>query len=673
VKAIALVIPVAVTAAFAVHSGAACAGEPPAPPAPPVGEVKDLFSNMSRGDKNAWGRLFTAAPPEREKWLSEKARSFGCTQESKGGTYVWRGRDGDVRLMLVHVPDPREFDVVAGIYDDIAKHKPPLTFAIVNQRPDGGGEWDLFRLTPSRYMGHLNRISVKRAAPAATAPPAPAEKREPKRPVREDIRRMFSHMPTPQVDLAWTEAFFCAPGERARLLGVIARGYGCTVKTEGRAHLWVDAEGAVQAMFAVPDPGKLQDFRTLYADIRKHQPPITYVAVRDSGGMACIFGLWEGSYLNHHNQLPKTDVAVRRFFTMEASGLKVRVGRPLPEELAAPATVLAGDVMNLYGKVMAAAVDAYGQTRPELVADLVCMRAAGIDVDYETLMTLSGRGITFAYDRQFEFWRPEPAPKDARERIERDGGFKAEPVRFASAAEAWNSLKAAVDAGRPLRAKGGRRVYAGYRDAKTEAGRMVFVIEPPWVRAVSWDRFARWHAKPGEFVSYKKGARKAEVKEVAVEVMADIVQWSRTHPKVDHWAYGRSVFGIAGIEAYAADIGDAAKPDTYFTGGWRGGRHIYPLWTGRKCAAVYLKRAAGEFPAEVKSHLVAAVKAYEAAHAEWLVWEKHLGRKAPLRCWSSEVHREAGAAAVRKAAEHEKKAVAAVEKAHAAAVAEEAF
>ena len=665
-------------AAFVTHP--AFAGAAAARAGEAAREPKDLFTSMSREDKAAWGRLFTAGAADRLKWLAETAGRHGCTQEAEGGTYVWRGRDKKVRLMLVHVPDPRKLSVVAGIYDDIAKQEPPLTFAIVNQRPDGGGEWDLFRLSPSRYMGHFNRIRVAPApAPTPPAPPAPAapavpaEKPEPEHPVRDDIRSMFQHMPTPQVDLAWTNAFFAPPPERARHLARIAKEYGCTVKAEGGSRLWLDGKGEVQAMFAVPEPGRLEDFRAVYRDIARHRPPITYVAVRGGGGMACIFGLWEGSYLNHHNQLPKTDVAVRHFLRMEASGVRVRAGKPLPEELSDPATVLAGDVMKVYEKVMAGAVESYGQTRGELVADVVCMKASGVEADYETLMTLTGRGITFAYDRKFEFWRPEPAPRDAAERIARDTGLKIETVAFGSAAGAWKILKESVDAGRPMRAKGGRRIYAGYRDAATEADRMIFTIEPPWVRAMSWESFARRHAKAGQFLRYSKGEAELESKEVAVEVMADIVQWSRTHPRADHWAYSRSAFGIAGIEAYAVDIGDAAKTDADFTGGWRGGRHIYPLWTGRKCAAVYLARVAGKFPDGVRSQIRGAVKEYEAAHAQWLEWEKHLGRHGPLRCWNSKAHREAGAVAVRKAAAHEKKAVAAIEKAHAAAVAEDAF
>ncbi len=613
-------------------------------------DLNSMFDGLSRDERTGWAKLFASSKDALTEGLAERAEKFGCKQSVDGNAFLWVA-DGRLELMLAHVPDPKDLDKIAAIYDDIAKHKPPLTFAMVNQQPDGGSEWDLFRLWPKRYMDHCNRVSAGRK---------PRAKYEPKRPVRQDIRKMFSHMPSPQVDLAWTEAFFSAPAEGRKHLARIAREYGCTVKAAGTASLWIDGEGKLQAMFVVPDPGKLDDFRQLYRDIKKHEPPITYVMMRARNGMACIFGLWEESYLNHHNQLPKTDLAVRRFLQMERRGAKMRTGRPLPEDIADPRTVMAKGAVDIIETVMKETVDVYGQTDPGAVADLICLRAAGIDTNYETVMTVSGKGITFAYDRKFEFWRPRPAPPGGEARMIQAVGASVEHLDFKSPNEAWKLLTDNIKAGRLVRR--GARIYFAYREGKARTDRKTFAIEMPWVKAIGWNNFARDCGKPGSLLRYGKAKGDIGQKATALAVISDMVLWSGTHPQAAHWAYNRSAFGIDGITAYAANIADTSRADTWFSGGWRGGKFIYPLWTGRKCSAEYLKKIAPSLPAEARPHIATAVKELDAAYDAWLEWEKHLGIKGPLRCWSMKEHRKAGAAAVSKAAGHEKKAIDALTK-----------
>jgi hypothetical protein len=124
-------------------------------------------------------------------------------------------------------------------------------------------------------------------------------------------------------------------------------------------------------------------------------------------------------------------------------------------------------------------------------------------------------------------------------------------------------------------------------------------------------------------------------------------------------------FGWEGIEAYAADIADSEKARDYFDAGWLGCHCIYRQITGRKCLAAYLRRAAREFPPEARTHVLAAVKEYEAAWGAWQEWEKHLGQTkgVGLNAWDDPAARQAGAAAIRRALGREQAAVAEVEQA----------
>ena len=54
---------------------------------------------------------------------------------------------------------------------------------------------------------------------------------------------------------------------------------------------------------------------------------------------------------------------------------------------------------------------------------------------------------------------------------------------------------------------------------------------------------------------------------------------------------------------------------------------------------------------------MAAVKDYQAAHRAWLEWDQQLGTQSPYRAWANRQRRLAGAAAVRRAAQHERDAV----------------
>ena len=130
--------------------------------------------------------------------------------------------------------------------------------------------------------------------------------------------------------------------------------------------------------------------------------------------------------------------------------------------------------------------------------------------------------------------------------------------------------------------------------------------------------------------------------------------------------------GVDGIAAYADDLADLSRSGAkqeeggYFQGGWRGCHNIYPQMSGRAAAEVYLKRIAPLFRDTVKEHLLTSADEYGKATSAWQEFEDQLGR--PLEdkhdgAWQDPERRQAGAAAVRKAYEHEKRAIAALTKA----------
>ena len=103
-------------------------------------------------------------------------------------------------------------------------------------------------------------------------------------------------------------------------------------------------------------------------------------------------------------------------------------------------------------------------------------------------------------------------------------------------------------------------------------------------------------------------------KEVALRVMRDLAAWSAEPPEIVRKRHPEATFGLAGIEAYAADCENV---DAYTD--WTACHDVNGQWSIRNSTSVYLARvsASGTFPDSVNGHLRAASKAYRAAYEGW--------------------------------------------------------
>jgi len=319
----------------------------------------------------------------------------------------------------------------------------------------------------------------------------------------------------------------------------------------------------------------------------------------------------------------------------------------------------------------------YPQPHVYITTHYVCMRSAGWkDVDFDTLMTVSGAGLLFAYDPN------RGMPKYAHlwlgldKRIAEATGFGWEWVKFKDEDEAWNLVKETVDSGRP--AKGHfweEMLFAGYQDAARKEDRKVFMMGDPFPGPGewwTWEQFGEWVRKFTEFNQneigrHTKKVGKAAEKKIALQVLKDAVAWSKTPPDAVKNRFPNTLFGLTAIQAYAEDVADVeGKPEAYFKEtAWLGCHAINPQWTARNSTAVYLERlvAAKIFSEKVNVHLLAASEGYKAAYADWQEFYRQLGHVAPENAWDTAKNRLAGGAAVRKALEHERAAISELKKA----------
>jgi hypothetical protein len=312
---------------------------------------------------------------------------------------------------------------------------------------------------------------------------------------------------------------------------------------------------------------------------------------------------------------------------------------------------------------------------------LAHLRAVGVDVDYATLNVVAGYATSFTYDpRPDGQWGRHYWPIDGRdERIAHAIGQRYRWHRHATPEDYWQALKRSIDEGQPVHAPFMEDVlFIGYVDAgkpderKVMPVAIVFVDQDEW----TWERFVRWHGQFGGWFGRWEGQVDPwPARQSAIEVIETLVRVARGDDPRGKQGDG-VVYGIAGVEAYATDLADmsrsgAAEDDGgYFQGGWRGCHNVYPQISGRPAAAKYLRRIATHFEGETREQIETAAAAYDRATEAWTAYLAQLGGHAGrtvgvdhVTAWTTGQYRRAGAAAVARAAEHERAAVAALEQA----------
>jgi len=309
---------------------------------------------------------------------------------------------------------------------------------------------------------------------------------------------------------------------------------------------------------------------------------------------------------------------------------------------------------------------------------LTQMRIAGWVVDYADLVTIAGYGPSFAYaPRPKDKWVAHYFPPAGRdERIAHATGCQYAWRQYADVEDYWQALKRAIDEGHAVHGPNEEDVlFIGYEDAEKPEDRkvmplaIVFVDDDVW----TWEQFKRWHSRDmvsGWFGRIEERVEPWPAWKSRLEVMKMMVRVASGNDSRRQPNDGVK-WGIDGIEAYAADVADMTKSGAgeddggFFQSGWRGCHNIYPQMSGRPAAATYLKRIAPLFEESASRHILAAAAEYEKATKAWADFVGQLGRQRVAdidhtTAWTTPKFRKAGAAAIARAAAHERAAVSAI-------------
>lgn len=304
-----------------------------------------------------------------------------------------------------------------------------------------------------------------------------------------------------------------------------------------------------------------------------------------------------------------------------------------------------------------------------LEAYLIALHLAGeMDIDYETLATISGVATTFCYHLTSYTGCYVFLPGED-DRIAGATGYRFERTWAGDTPEkAWELIKETIDDGTVLQAEAiERMVYAGYQEAERKEARKALAIGglfPSKGKWMSWEEFENLRRESDPSVSrIVEKVQKADPATLAKEVLKNIADWSYSDPRVkNEWLMGISErigrggfkWGIAGIEAFAADLDDITLKSDDFSSGWRH-CHIILMQSGaRKAASIWLERLArkGILKESATVHLITAAKKYRMAYMSWQEFGSF--------DWDIKESRAKMANAVRQAAIHEQEAIVAV-------------
>jgi len=310
--------------------------------------------------------------------------------------------------------------------------------------------------------------------------------------------------------------------------------------------------------------------------------------------------------------------------------------------------------------------EVYIQPYVYLSAHLVQMRAQGWEVDFDQIAAVSGASALFGY--QPDDFMPKYAHLivEPDRRIAEATGFGYEWVPFEGQKGAWQVLVESIDAGTSVKGWDWENIlFAGYWPAETPEDRQVYAMADgpgTYSRWLTWAEFGEWVERMEQWNECRMGRYSGRVEtkppaEIAQRVLRDLAAWSAEHPASITERWPKALYGLAGIEHYAATL-EASDPDEDEVA-------CHPIngqWTVRNSTSVYLKRVAeaGLFAAPVNAHLLAAAREYRAAYESWQkLYNRHLGHGVPEVKRKTKAHRLGGAAAVRQGLEHEKAALAA--------------
>ncbi len=123
--------------------------------------IYELFAQYEPQFQYRWNEIISSGFDSFTDELVKIAEGFQVTQSTEGQRVFWRNDEANVEAMFAYMIDPADLDSIISMYKDIKEMRVPVTYAIIEQREDGAGQYDIFRLSEKSYLEHCNRAWTK--------------------------------------------------------------------------------------------------------------------------------------------------------------------------------------------------------------------------------------------------------------------------------------------------------------------------------------------------------------------------------------------------------------------------------------------------------------------------------------------------------------------------------
>lgn len=119
-----------------------------------------MFYPIDKNLERRWGRIFDSEFKDVCAFFQEAADKHNYEQKNLGKQIIlWRDKeDSTVEALFYFVREASDLNQVQNVFKRIQKHRPAVTYAIVHQKKEGEGVYDIFRLSRFSYLEHCNRV-----------------------------------------------------------------------------------------------------------------------------------------------------------------------------------------------------------------------------------------------------------------------------------------------------------------------------------------------------------------------------------------------------------------------------------------------------------------------------------------------------------------------------------
>jgi len=241
---------------------------------------------ISREHCERWAAILDLPQRQRLAAMAEQAQRVGCTQSTLDDAILWLNADGRIDALL-SVVDRDDIRGTRRFFDRLGETGSPLAFIIIPCE----GYYDVLSFQPDWYIRHNNQPRSPKLSPRAP---------------RAGVRADLSNLDWLERQASPAELYASTFAEIARVHGALAAVHGCTQAVDDQTMLWRDADGALQAMFAVCQDTDLDRLRRLYARIEASDCPITWLLLRLSHWQEPVFDVLSLSrhhYMAHRSRI----------------------------------------------------------------------------------------------------------------------------------------------------------------------------------------------------------------------------------------------------------------------------------------------------------------------------------------------------------------------------------